>query len=262
MTDPLRQQPDPQSNAQATALRLSAVRERIERACAASARPPGAVELLAVSKTFGHDRVLGLAAAGQRAFGENYLQEALDKIEACQREAPHLSLIWHFIGPVQSNKTRSIAESFDWVHSVDRDKIGRRLSEQRPAELPPLSLCLQVNLSGEASKSGCEPHEAIGLAMKLAELERVRLRGLMTLPAPGQEALARDRPFERLRMLFDQIREKLAIELPGRVQDFDTLSMGMSDDLEQAIAAGATIVRVGTALFGRRDTDQSIRPSP
>lgn len=233
--------------------RLSAVRLRIEQACIASKRPAGSVQLLAVSKTFAAERVLQLARLGQSAFAENYLQEALDKIETVRRHAPELGLAWHFIGPVQSNKTRPIAEQFDWVHSVDREKIGRRLAEQRPIDRPPLDICVQVNLSGEESKSGCEPEEALALCRALAGLERLRLRGLMTIPAPGQAALERDRPFARLRGLSEVIRGMLEAEHPERASSFDTLSMGMSDDLEAAIAAGATIVRVGTALFGRRD---------
>jgi pyridoxal phosphate enzyme (YggS family) len=243
----------PADEAHRALARLNAVRERIARACAASARTPESVTLLAVSKTFEADRVLQLAALGQRAFAENYLQEALDKIESVRQRAPTLGLEWHFIGPVQSNKTRPIAEHFDWVHSVDRERIGRRLAEQRPVDRPPLNLCVQVNLSGEASKSGCDPGETLALCLTLAGLESTRLRGLMTIPAPGEEALRRDRPFERLGDLAVAVREALRRERPDRAACFDTLSMGMSDDLESAIAAGATIVRVGTAIFGRRD---------
>jgi uncharacterized pyridoxal phosphate-containing UPF0001 family protein len=235
---------DPASkSAEQASRRLQRVRSRIEAACAAAGRSSLSVQLLAVSKTFEAERVLELAGLGQRAFAENYLQEALDKIAACT--AAGVSLEWHFIGPVQSNKTRPIAESFGWVHSVDREKIGRRLDEQRPESLPPLDICLQVNVSGEDSKS----------------LKRVRLRGLMTIPAPGPEALARDRPFETLRDLAQTIRARLEEEQPDRASHFDALSMGMSDDLEPAIAAGATIVRVGTALFGQRDPE-NVRPSP
>jgi len=209
--------------------------------------------LLAVSKTVTPERVLALAACGQRAFAENYLQEALDKMAQCRLRAPGLDLAWHFIGPIQSNKTRAIAEAFDWVHSVDREKIGRRLAEQRPAGRAPLEICIQVNLSGESTKSGCAPDEAPALCRALAGLNGLRLRGLMTIPAPGESALLRDRPFERLYALHQSIRETLEAEEPDQAARFDTLSMGMSDDLEAAVAAGSTIVRVGTALFGRRD---------
>jgi pyridoxal phosphate enzyme (YggS family) len=251
---------DPASkSAEQASRRLQRVRSRIEAACAAAGRSSLSVQLLAVSKTFEAERVLELAGLGQRAFAENYLQEALDKIAACT--AAGVSLEWHFIGPVQSNKTRPVAESFSWVHSVDREKIGRRLDEQRPESLPPLDICLQVNVSGEDSKSGCPMAEAVDLALRLASLKRVRLRGLMTIPAPGPEALARDRPFETLRDLAQTIRARLEGEQPDRASHFDALSMGMSDDLEPAIAAGATIVRVGTALFGQRDPE-NVRPSP
>ncbi|MEN9775975.1 MAG: hypothetical protein RL322_3045 [Pseudomonadota bacterium] len=233
--------------------RLRAVEDRLARACTLAGRPRSDVLLLAVSKTVSPERVLALAACGQRAFAENYLQEALEKIEQCRLQAPALELVWHFIGPIQSNKTRAIAEQFDWVHSVDREKIGRRLAEQRPAGRAPLEICVQVNLSGESSKSGCTPEEAPALCRTLAGLSGLRLRGLMTLPAPGASALLRDRPFERLDELRQAIRDMLKAEAPDQAARFDTLSMGMSDDLEAAVAAGSTIVRVGTALFGRRD---------
>lgn len=248
------------SGTEAARLRLGQVSDRITEACKAAGRAPGSVRLLAVSKTFGADRVLELAALGQQAFAENYLQEALEKIEACRTTG--FALEWHFIGPVQSNKTRPIAEQFDWVHSVDREKIGRRLDEQRPVGLAPLNICLQVNVSGESSKSGCAPDEAIDLALRLAALPRLRLRGLMTIPEPGLTSLEAQRPFEALRDLARLIRARLEIDCPDRAAQFDALSMGMSDDLEAAIAAGATIVRVGTALFGRRDAAQTVvKPS-
>lgn len=249
MTKPL----DPDLDGQQALARLTEVRSRIARACTEAARPADSVTLLAVSKTFAADRVLQLAALGQRAFAENYLQEALDKIAAVRSRAPELELVWHFIGPVQSNKTRPIAEQFDWVHSVDREKIGRRLAEQRPHDRAPLNICVQVNLSGEASKSGCAPDEALPLCRSLAGLEGLRLRGLMTIPAPGAAALQQDRPFERLGSIFFRVRAMMSAEFPARALAFDTLSMGMSDDLEAAVSAGATIVRVGTALFGRRE---------
>lgn len=225
---------------------LQAVRRTIRDAAQAVSRNPDDVALLAVSKTFGPDAVLDAAAAGQRAFGENYVQEALDKQAALRALRPELAgaLAWHFIGPIQSNKTRSIAEHFDWVHSVDREKIARRLSEQRPAHLPPLNVCLQVNISGEATKAGVAPADVAAVARAIAALPRLRLRGLMAIPAPDGTADARRAPFAALRRLLDTLR--------ADGLDLDTLSMGMSADLDAAIAEGATIVRVGTAIFGRR----------
>ena len=232
---------------------LSAVHGRIAAACAAAARAPDSVQLLAVSKTFGADAVREAAAAGQRAFGENYVQEALDKIEALRG----LELEWHFIGPIQSNKTRPIAENFAWVHSVDREKIARRLSEQRPNGMTPLNVCIEVNVSGEASKSGVAPAEVPALARLMTDLPRLKLRGLMAIPEPtGDMTLQRHR-FAELRALQD------ALARDGIV--LDTLSMGMSADLEAAIAAGSTMVRVGTALFGRRpavDSGFTVKSDP
>jgi len=222
----------------------AAVTARIRASCLAHGRDPSGVTLLAVSKTFPHTDVLAMAATGQRAFGENYLQEALDKIAACRAERPETALEWHFIGPIQSNKTRPIAETFSWVHSVERDKIARRLSEQRPASLPPLNVCVQVNVSGEASKSGCAPDEALDLARAVAALPGLRLRGVMAIPEPTDDVARQRAQFAAVRAVFDRLR--------AAGLDVDTLSMGMSDDLEAAIAEGATCVRVGTALFGRR----------
>lgn len=217
------------------------VLKRIRDACEAAGRPADSVRLLAVSKAFAAAHVLALAALGQRAFGENYLQEALDKIAACSDER---SLEWHFIGPIQSNKTRPIAEHFDWVHSVDREKVARRLAEQRPADLPPLNLCLQVNVSGEASKSGVAPGEAVALALACAALPGVRLRGLMAIPEPAPDFEAARAVHMRAKTLFDQMN--------AAGLGLDTLSLGMSADLEAAIAAGSTMVRVGSAIFGGR----------
>jgi hypothetical protein len=221
---------------------LQQVQGRIARACEAAGRPVETVTLLAVSKTFDAGAVREAQAAGQRAFGENYVQEAVEKIAALADLRSVLE--WHLIGPLQSNKTRVVAETFDWVHSVDRLKIAQRLSEQRPAGLPPLQLCLQVNISGEASKSGLAPHEVLPLAREVATLPRVRLRGLMAIPEPAGDEAARREPHRALR------------ELLGRLQShglpLDTLSMGMSADLEAAVLEGATIVRVGTAVFGGR----------
>ncbi|WP_040259555.1 YggS family pyridoxal phosphate-dependent enzyme [Pseudomonas massiliensis] len=217
---------------------LSSVSARIRSATLAAGRPENAVNLLAVSKTKPADAIREAHAAGQRHFGENYLQEALAK----QIELTGLELTWHFIGPIQSNKTRAIAEHFAWVHSVDRLKIAQRLAEQRPAELPPLNICLQVNISGEASKAGCDPAELPALATAVAALPNLRLRGLMAIPEPCADPQRQQAVFAQVKTL----RDSLGLDL-------DTLSMGMSDDLEAAVAQGATWVRIGTALFGARD---------
>lgn len=224
---------------------LQAVRESIGIAARAVARAPHEIRLLAVSKTFGPEAVIEAAQAGQVAFGENYLQEALDKISAVRSMRPDLLLEWHFIGPIQSNKTRPIAEHFDWVHSIEREKTAQRLSEQRPAHLPPLNVCLQVNISGESSKSGVAPDQLAHLAQAVARMPHLKLRGLMTIPEV-EAGFERQRvPFRQLRQLFDALRAS------GHA--LDTLSMGMSGDMAAAIAEGATIVRVGTAIFGKRD---------
>ncbi len=220
---------------------LQATREAIAQAARAAQRDVAEVRLLAVSKTFPASAVRKAYANGQTAFGENYLQEALEKIEALR----DLPLEWHFIGPIQSNKTRLIAENFAWVHSVDRLKIAERLSEQRPPHLPPLNICLQVNVSGEHSKSGVAPEQVVSLAGAVAVLPRLRLRGLMTIPAPATGEAARRAPFAQMRALL--------IELNAKGMALDTLSMGMSDDFSAAIREGATIVRIGSAIFGARD---------
>jgi hypothetical protein len=222
---------------------LQHTRERIASACAAAGRSMEDVTLLAVSKTFGAEAVREAHAAGQRAFGENYVQEALDKIAALSDLRADLE--WHLIGPLQSNKTRVVAESFDWVHSVDRLKIAERLSAQRPDGLPPLQVCLQVNVSGEDSKSGVAPAAVAALAAQVARLPRLRLRGLMSIPEPADGFEAQRAPHRVLRALMDEL-------LRGQGLALDTLSMGMSADLEAAVAEGATIVRVGTAIFGGR----------
>ena len=219
---------------------LQAVRDRIAAAARACGREPSQVQLLAVSKTFGSDAVAAAHACGQRAFGENYVQEALDKIDASRA----LDLEWHFIGPIQSNKTRPIAENFAWVHSVDRAKIAERLAAARPRELPPLNVCIEVNVGDESSKSGVAPADAGKLAQTIAKLPALKLRGLMTIPPPAGDPATQRRFFASLRML--------ANDLTGAGFAIDTLSMGMSADLEAAIAEGATIVRVGTAIFGER----------
>ena len=219
---------------------MQVVRERIAAAARAAGREPGDVALLAVSKTFAAGEVRAAFAAGQREFGENYVQEALEKIAALSA----LPLIWHFIGPIQSNKTRAIAEHFDWVHSVSREKIALRLAQARPPGLGPLDICLQVNVSGETSKSGVAPAEVQPLAEAVRALPRLRLRGLMAVPEPGDDIGLQRRRFSGLRLLLEQLN--------GAGFGLDTLSMGMSQDLEAAVLEGATIVRIGTAIFGER----------
>lgn len=220
--------------------RLQQIREAITAAERRYGRTPGTVRLLAVSKTHPPEALRAAAAAGQACFGESYLQEALAKIELLH----DLALEWHFIGPIQSNKTRPIAERFHWVHSVDRLKIAQRLSQQRPPELPALNVCLQVNVSGESSKSGCDPEALPALAREVAALPRLRLRGLMAIPAAAADLERQRLPFRSLRLALEALNDTgLAL---------DTLSMGMSDDLEAAIAEGATLVRVGSAIFGSR----------
>ncbi|ALU90930.1 pyridoxal 5-phosphate (PLP)-binding TIM barrel domain protein [Herbaspirillum rubrisubalbicans M1] len=226
------------------AQRLQLVQQQIARATQEAGRASASVQLLAVSKTFGPQAVAEAVQAGQRAFGENYLQEALDKIAAMPSLVPGIALEWHFIGPIQSNKTRPIAEHFAWVHSVDRLKIAQRLSEQRPAELGPLNICLQVNISGEASKSGLSPQELPAVAAQVAQLPHLRLRGLMAIPAPSENPAQQRAAFAAVRGLYEQLRQS---GLP-----LDTLSMGMSADLEAALAEGASIVRIGSAIFGAR----------
>ena len=224
---------------------LQAVEATIASAAEAANRPRSSVQLLAVSKTFPAEAVLEAMAAGQRAFGENYLQEALDKIALVARAQPQAPVEWHFIGPIQSNKTRPIASSFQWVHTVERLKIAQRLSEQRPPELGPLNVCIQVNISGEASKSGAQEDEVPELARQVAQLPNLRLRGLMAIPEPQTDVALQRQAFARLRALAERLRlEGLAL---------DTLSMGMSGDMQAAIMEGATIVRIGSAIFGARN---------
>lgn len=225
---------------------LQATRDAIRSATLAVARPADSVALLAVSKTFPADAVREAYAAGQRAFGENYLQEALQKIGALR----DLPLEWHFIGPIQSNKTRDIAENFAWVHGVDRLKIAQRLSEQRPDTLPPLNFCLQVNVSGEDSKSGVSPQEVEALALQVATLPRLKLRGLMAIPAPADDPAQQRKPFAQMRELLETLNTH-GLQL-------DTLSMGMSHDFPAAIAEGATMVRIGTAIFGKRNYGERV----
>lgn len=227
--------------------RLHAVQRRIADAAAEAGRDAATVRLLAVSKTFGDADVRALADAGQRAYGENYVQEALEK-QAALRDLP---LEWHFIGPIQSNKTRAISENFSWVHSVDRLKVADRLSAQRSPGLPPLQVCIEVNVSGEASKGGVVVAELPMLAEAVSKLPGLRLRGLMAIPAPATGMAAQRAAFRQVRMAFDALR--------ARGLALDTLSMGMSADLEAAILEGATIVRIGTALFGERKKEICIK---
>lgn len=223
---------------------LQGVRQRLERACAAAQRDVRGVTLLAVSKTFGPEDVAEAVAAGQRAFGENYVQEGVEKVLALRGMVSGAALEWHCIGPLQSNKTRLVATHFDWVHSVDRLKIAQRLSEQRPADMGPLQVCLQVNIDGGANKAGVTPDALGELARAVAALPGLRLRGLMSIPEPSDDPAVQRMLFRRVRELFDRLNaEGLAM---------DTLSMGMSDDLEAAVAEGSTLVRVGRAVFGYR----------
>ena len=229
------------------AAKLQHVRARIATACQQAGRNVQDVTLLAVSKTFGPEAVRAAAAAGQRDFGENYIQEGVDKIAALADLRDQLR--WHCIGPIQSNKTRLVAEQFDWAHGIDRLKIAERLSAQRPPGLPPLNLCLQVNIDGGPTKSGVAPAEALALAQAVAALPRLRLRGLMTIPDPAPDFEAARAVHASARALFDQLN--------AAGLGLDTLSMGMSDDLEAAVAAGSTMVRVGSAIFGTR----AVKPS-
>lgn len=215
------------------------VLQQIKTACEHAQRAPETVQLLAVSKTHPSERLREMYAAGQRAFGENYLQEALDKIEALH----DLDIEWHFIGHVQRNKTKHLAEKFDWVHGVDRLIIAERLSNQRGDEQTALNICLQVNIDGQDSKDGCAPEEVAELVAQISQLPKIKLRGLMVIPAPDNTAA-----FADAKKLFDEVKGQHV-----HAQDWDTLSMGMSGDLDAAIAAGSTMVRVGTALFGKRD---------
>ncbi|MCA3191157.1 MULTISPECIES: YggS family pyridoxal phosphate-dependent enzyme [unclassified Cupriavidus] len=224
------------------AANLQAVKNDIAAAAQQAGRPVADVTLLAVSKTVSAARVRQAFDAGQRAFGENYVQEGLEKIAAL--DALRSQIQWHFIGPLQSNKTRPVAEQFDWVHAIDRLKIAERLSAQRPAGLPPLQVCIQVNISHEDTKSGVAPGEVPALAQAIAALPNLELRGLMAIPAPAAEPAAQRQPFAALRALLDQLRQS-GLQV-------DTLSMGMSADMDAAIAEGATLVRIGTAIFGAR----------
>jgi pyridoxal phosphate enzyme (YggS family) len=235
----------------AISTQLEEVRKRIDKACKDAGRQSGCVTLLAVSKTFGPEAVVEAVQAGQRDFGENYVQEALGKINALrlwgagQAQPPQLR--WHCIGPLQSNKARQVAENFDWVHSIDRLKIAQRLSECRPSDLPPLQVCLQVNIDAGPTKSGVQPQQALALAQAVQQLPRLVLRGLMTIPEPAADFSSALRVHQLARALLDQLNASGLL-----IRPLDTLSMGMSADLEAAVAAGSTLVRAGTAVFGRR----------
>ena len=229
---------------------LQGVRDRLVAACAAAGRVPGSVSLLAVSKTFGADAVRAAYEAGQRAFGENYVQEGVDKICLLRQEGL-AGLEWHCIGPLQSNKTRQVAEHFDWVHTIDRLKVAQRLNEQRPAGMAPLQVCVQVNLDGGANKSGVAPQDALELVRAVAALPRLRLRGLMAIPEPNDHPAELQAVMQGLPALLHTLNAELLAG--GQLQiPMDTVSMGMSNDLETAVAAGSTMVRVGSAIFGTR----------
>ena len=223
---------------------LHMVQQRIATQCAASGRDPRSVQLLAVSKTFALSAVLEAHQAGQQHFGENYIQEGVEKISACRARPDCGDLVWHCIGPIQSNKTRLAATHFDWVHTVDRLKIAQRLSEQRPPDMPPLQICIQVNIDGGVNKAGIAPAEVLELGRQVAALPRLRLRGLMTIPEPAPDYAHALAVHQSAKDLWDQLR--------AAGLEMDTLSMGMSADLEAALAAGSTMVRVGSALFGSR----------
>jgi PLP dependent protein len=231
------------------ASKLQSVHAQITDACQKCGRQPTDVTLLAVSKTFPADAVREAAHAGQRAFGENYIQEAVDKITAVRAMPDMPDLQWHCIGPIQSNKTKLVAQYFDWVHTVDRDKIAQRLHEQRPADLPPLQVCIQVNVDGGETKSGCLPEEALALARRIAGLSRLKLRGVMSIPDPHSDDAGMLAVHRKVVQVFESIRTSGC----GGLAQFDTISLGMTADMHTAIAAGSTMVRVGSGIFGQRD---------
>lgn len=231
--------------------KIQHIHQQIDEACRAGGRPVGSVALLAVSKTFGVDAIAEAVAAGQQAFGENYIQEAVEKILYFAEQPAYRAkgLVWHCIGPVQSNKTRLVAEHFDWVHTVDRLKIAQRLSDQRPAHLPPLQLCIQVNVDGGASKSGVPPHEVEALVRAIALLPQLCLRGVMSIPDVLPDFDAQRAVHQRVKNVFDDIAK---LGLPQLTQ-WDTVSLGMTADLQAAVQAGSTMVRVGSGIFGHRN---------
>ncbi|MGS2722833.1 YggS family pyridoxal phosphate-dependent enzyme [Porticoccus sp. GXU_MW_L64] len=235
--------PQNPSNVTSISANLDSVRQRIADSASAASRAPQDITLLAVSKTKPVSAIEQAWLAGQRCFGENYLQEAVEKIQQLQGKG----IQWHFIGPLQSNKTRPAAENFDWVHTIDRIKVARRLNDQRPAALAPLNICLQVNIDGEASKSGVSPQELPQLAAAIAPLKNLQLRGLMAIPAPGRNSQQQHQTFASVAQLLDNLRR----QLPDQ-HHLDTLSMGMSADMDAAIQTGSTMVRIGTDIFGKR----------
>ena len=231
--------------------KLQSVQAQVWQACQKASRPQNAVRVLAVSKTFPAEAVVEAAQAGQRDFGENYIQEAVDKMAAV-RATPGMAdipLVWHCIGPIQSNKTKLVAQHFDWAHTVERDKIAQRLHDQRPPELAPLQVCIQVNVDGCASKSGCTPQQALELARAITALPRLQLRGVMSIPDPQPQFDDMLAVHRRVVAVFEDIR---ASGLPG-LERFDTISLGMTADLDAAVQAGSTMVRVGSGIFGQRD---------
>jgi pyridoxal phosphate enzyme (YggS family) len=231
---------------------LQTVHRDLATACEQAQRSADSVQLLAVSKTFPASHVLAMADNGQRAFGENYLQEALEKQKTIRNERPDLALEWHFIGAIQSNKSRPVAEHFDWVHTVDREKIAQRLNDQRPDDLPALNVCIQVNIDASETKAGCTPEQCVDLAQAIMKMPRLSLRGLMAIPKPSADLEEQSAPFAALGALRDQLRVQLADSGNPDTQLLDTLSMGMTADMTAAISQGSTMVRIGTALFGQR----------
>lgn len=224
---------------------LQQIQQQIQQCCQQAQRQPQEVQLLAVSKTKPFSDVLSAYQAGQRAFGENYVQEGVEKIQASQQQ--NLEIEWHFIGPLQSNKSRLVAEHFAWMQTLDRAKIASRLHEQRPAQLEPLNVLIQINISDEQSKSGIQPEQMLELAQHIQGLDRLRLRGLMAIPAPTSNPAEQQSAFQAMQQLFQQLQQALP------QAQIDTLSMGMSDDMPMAIQSGSTMVRIGTAIFGKRD---------
>ncbi len=228
--------------------RYAGVVSALDAAQSAAGRSPGEIRLLAVGKTFDEKALEACASLGQRAFGENYAQEGCAKVDWFRENRPDLKLEWHFIGPLQANKTRMVAERFDWVETVERMRIAERLSAQRPADMPPLNVLIEVNIDGEASKSGIAPEALEAFAAQVAALPRLKLRGLMAIPAPAEDEASRMKPLAAMRRLFDDYKAR-----HPEAADFDTLSMGMSADMREAVVAGSTEVRVGSAIFGQRD---------
>ena len=227
---------------------LNAIKEQINKAAQVAGRKPTDIQLLAVSKTFPAEDIRDAYAWGQRAFGENYVQEGVHKVHVL--EDLRANIEWHFIGPIQSNKSRDVAENFDWVHSIDRLKIAQRLNDQRPDHLPPINVCVQINISGEASKSGVQESELLDLCLAITALPKLKLRGLMSIPEPTENKEEQKKAHRALFLMFEHLKQEPAIQLSSA--QLDTLSMGMSSDIESAIAEGSTMLRIGTAIFGKR----------